>query len=107
MFMNLRVQEFELSRFVITHFHAIVSTSVTGSVKSRRDHMAGKLASNPILLLYRSYSAPSGCVLYLVKIFVFMLYGMRLSFDHLVYFLLPKIVPAIVICAFNGSLYFY
>jgi hypothetical protein len=97
---------------VITCFHAIVSTLVTGSFESRHDHTAGKFASTllraveqimlsavrlcPVLselcaVEQIMLSAVRLCPL-LSEVLAFMLYGMRMSFDHLVYFLLPNVV---------------
>jgi hypothetical protein len=52
--------------------------------------MAGKWASPSLLLLCSSLSAQSRSIFHYVRLTASMLYRMRLSFNHFMYFMIPK-----------------
>lgn len=54
--------------------------------------MASESASPTFMLLRRSVSAKSVFVLFQVRNFVFVLHGTRLFFNHIMYFVFPKIL---------------
>jgi len=53
-------------------------------------HMSGELDSPILLLLHTSLAAQLSSVLHQMRLTAFVLYGIRLSFNHSVYLMLPK-----------------
>lgn len=91
--------------FVITHFHAIVSTLVTGSVESRRDvmwcyHMCGRLAASWLPTLFSYFTDHTELCLLLIKVLCFHAAWNETLLSSFSVFLLPKFVLPIIIYAF-------
>jgi len=86
---------------------------MTGSSKSGWDHVVDKSALPTLLLLCISFWVLLGPVIYWVTSKAVMTYGMKLFFNSLVSFMIPKSVFILVkmnfhaCCVFEVILYFY
>jgi len=87
-FKDCSAQDFNLSWQSI--LRQIFRPFMTGSNNSGEDHAAGTLASPSLLLLYKSLPAQASSIFHEERLTVFLLYSMRHSFNHSMYFMLPN-----------------